>query len=132
MSFQGKILEFENGLIVGGEGSVRGPSEYKVGFHDTDKNSKRSETGFLNRNRIRQNQLEVKISWQGLSWDEVRALAQAGKAAKFQLTLLDPEAENGNYSTGWFYREADREYTLVRIFSSEEATWTYSVVYVEF
>lgn len=129
-----KIIQFENGLIVGNGGSVRPPSTYQVSTGDIDIDDQRSMSGYLNRNRVRGGSNTVytlTVTWDRLTWEELVLLIAAGEAAKFSVTFLDPKSKNG-YTTKSMYRDANMTYELTKIFSDEEAYWKTSMAFVEY
>lgn len=122
-------------LKVGGISSdVRAPSTYKVGTGDIDLGSKRSMSGYMNRNRIRGGNNAVytlTLSWQKLTWKELETLIRYTSPQQFVVKFLDPSARN-SYTEKTMYRDANMEYELVNIFSDEEAYWTCTMSLVEF
>lgn len=132
--YNNNILQFENGLVVGNGGQVRPPSNYKVTTGDIDLDSKRSTSGYLNRNRVRGGSntvYTVNAKWDRLSWDELVLLIAAGEAQQFSLTFLDPKAVNG-LTTKQMYRDSNMTYELIKIYSDEEAYWTADMTFIEF
>lgn len=128
------IIEFEDGLVVGNNGSVRPPSTYQVSTGDIDVDDQRSMSGYLNRNRVRGGSNTVytlTVTWDRLTWEELVALIASGEAAKFDVTFLDPKSNNG-YTTRTMYRDANMTYELIKIFSDEEAYWKTSMSFVEY
>ena len=132
-SFSNKVIEFENGLVVGSNGAVRAPSTYKVNTGDLDLESKRSTSGYLNRNRVRGGKntaYTLEVSWNKLTWSELVSLIEAGNNAKFTLTFLDPASKNG-YVIKTMMRDANMSYEMISI-DDEEAYWTTSMAFVEY
>lgn len=134
MAFNGAIMQFQNGLIVGNGGQVRPPSSYVVRTGDIDVESQRSMSGYLNRNRVRGGSNTVytlECMWQKLTWDELSKLIAAGEAARFNVTFLDPKSPSGT-TTRAMYRDANMSYELVKIYSDEEAYWTATMTFIEY
>ena len=132
--YNGKVLEFENGLVVKHGGAVRAPSTYKVSTGDIDLDDKRSMSGYLNRNRTRGGSTTVytiTVSWDRLTWDELALLIAAGESAKFTIEFLDPKSKGG-FTTKTVYRDANMEYELINIFENDEAYWTTTMSFVEY
>lgn len=134
MAFNGRVLKFGNGLIVGRGDGVIPPSTYKVSTSDIDLDSKRSTSGYLTRNRIRGGNTAaytVDVTWDRISWDELQLLIEAGEDESFNLEFLDPKSKGG-YTIKTMYRDANMEYTMINIDSESEAFWTTSMSFVEF
>lgn len=134
MAFTGTVLSFENGTVVGRGGTVVPPSTFKVGTHDVDLDSSRSQSGYATRNRVRGGASaarEVNVSWDRISWQQLVVLIAAGNDAKFTLSFIDPASVGGMY-TGSFYRDADMTYEMKNIVSESEAYWTTNMTFVEF
>lgn len=127
--FTGNVLQFENGTICKNGGAVPAPSVYKVLTHDIDVNAKRSESGYMNRNRVRANNYELQCSWERLSWSQLTTLIAAGDAESFNITFLD--ARSQGTVTKKFYRDANMEYSMINILGNSEAYWTCSMNFVE-
>jgi hypothetical protein len=127
--YTGNVLEFENGTVCKNGGTVPAPSTYKVLTHDIDVNAKRSESGYMNRNRVRANNYEIQCSWERLTWAQLIALIAAGDAESFTLTFLDARSQGTVTKT--FYRDANMEYTMINIWGADEAYWTCSMNFVE-
>lgn len=127
--YTGNVLAFENGTVCKHGGAVPAPSTYKVMTHDIDVNSKRSESGYMNRNRVRANNYEIQCSWERLSWEQLVTLIAAGDAESFNITFLD--ARSKGTVTKKFYRDANMEYTMINILDDDKAYWTCSMSFVE-
>ena len=134
MSYNGIVIKFGNGLVVGNGGEVIPPSTYKVSTGDVDLDSKRSTSGYLTRNRIRGGKTTaytVEVSWDRISWDELVKLIAAGEDASFKLQFLDPKSKGG-FATKTMYRDANMEYTMINIDGEDNAFWTTTMTFVEF
>lgn len=134
MSYNGTVIKFGNGLVVGKGGEVIPPSTYKVSTDDVDLDSKRSTSGYLNRNRIRggsNTAYTVEVSWDRISWDELVKLIAAGEGESLQIQFLDPKS-NGGFATKTMYRNAHMEYTMINIDGEDDAFWTTTMTFVEF
>jgi hypothetical protein len=132
MAYNGIVIKFGNGLIVGNGGDVTPPSAYKVSTEDLDLNSKRSTSGYLTRNRIRGGDTTaytVEVSWDRISWDELVKLIAAGEDASIQLQFLDPKSKGG-FATKTMYRNASMEYTMLNIDGEGEAFWATTMTFV--
>lgn len=134
--YTGAIITFTDSnpnLVVGRNGQVPPPSEYKVQTSDIDNNSSRNQAGYMTRNRVRGGNTTaytVTATWKRLSWSQLQALIAAGEAPSFHLTILDPKSVQGTHS-GEFYRNANMEYTLSKIYEDDEAFWSCTMSFVE-
>ena len=134
MAFNKTVMKFENGLVVGRNGTVIPPSTYKVSTGDIDLGSKRSTAGVLSRNRVRggvTTVYTVEVSWDRLTWEQLQALIFAGDAESFTLEFIDPRTVGG-YTTKTMMRDANMEYTMINIDGESEAFWSTSMAFVEF
>lgn len=127
--YTGNVLVFENGTVCKNGGAVPAPSVYKVLTHDIDVNAKRSESGYMNRNRVRANNYEIQCTWERLTWEQLTTLIAAGEASSFNITFID--ARSRGLVTKNFYRDANMEYTMIQILGSQEAYWSCSMSFVE-
>lgn len=125
MAYNGSIITFQNGVVVGNGGQVPPPTKYSTGLEDIDVDTKRTASGVMIRNRVRQNIYVVHASWDRLSWEQAQTLLTAGDASEFNITVLDPRDVSG-HKTIKVYRAGSIEVSLNNICSEEEAYWSIS------
>jgi len=66
------------------------PVEYSVELYDIDsENTKRTETGVLQRDRVRQGVYKMQVKWL-IKKSQLRIITDALKPAKFKVTFFDP------------------------------------------
>ena len=74
------LFKFDNGLTVGGKGNFVAPSTFVIGMEDIDLESKRSMSGYLNRNRVRGGSkapYTMEVGWDRLSEKDLNKLILA-------------------------------------------------------
>lgn len=125
MAYNGNIILFENGVVVGNGGQVPPPTKYSTGFEDVDVDTKRTASGVMIRNRVRPNIYVVHASWDKLTWEQAQTLLTAGDASEFNVTVVDPRTVGG-HTTKKVYRSGSIEVSLNNIYSEEEAYWSIS------
>lgn len=130
-------LTFQNGQKTGKSSSavyIPNPSSYDVQMSDMDLNSKRSYSGYLNRNRVRQNVYSVSCTWDWLNEKQLYALLSACQASSFTLTFRDPLnliSSNGGYTTKTVYADANKNVKLVSTKDDTEDYWQISLKFIE-
>lgn len=128
----------DSGLRVGGTPQVSnwipGCSGYSVQMSDMDLDDDRSSSGFLNRNRIRQNVYSVTCSWDRLSDVQLQMLLAACQAESFSLTFRNPlSATTERYLTkSEMYADANKEATLIATEDDSHDWWSFSITFVEY
>lgn len=119
------LFKFDNGLTVGGRGNFTAPSTFSIGMEDIDLESKRSMSGYLNRNRVRGGSkapYTMEVSWDKLSESDLNRLILAADNPSVNVQLVDPRVPGG-YSTKKMYRQASMKYELSYIDSDGVYWW---------
>ena len=119
------LFKFDNGLTVGDEGNFVAPSTFAIGMEDIDLESKRSMSGYLNRNRVRGGSkapYTMAVGWDRLSETDFNKPILAADNPSVTIQLMDPRVPNG-YSTKKMYRQASMNYELSYIDSDGVYWW---------
>ena len=122
------------GMPSDGANYIPNPSGYSVQMSDMDLDDDRSSSGFLNRNRIRQNVYSVTCSWDRLSDVQLQRLLSACQAESFSLTFRNPlSATTERYLTkSEMYADANKEATLIATEDDSHDWWSFSTTFVEY
>ena len=128
----------DTGLKVGGKklqsNWICGPSAYSVQMSDIDLDDDRSSSGFLNRNRIRQNVYSVTCSFDRLSDVDLENLLSSCQAEAFSLTFRNPlsTSQADRYITkSEMYADANKEAVLLGT-DDDHDYWSLSITFVEY
>lgn len=134
MKYMDALVTFENGTIIGNNGDIRPPSAYKVATNDIDLDSKRATSGYLHRNRIQGGNTGTQfytltLTWERITWEELRTLYTASDSESFEVTFLDPKTKTGSVKQR-MYRDANTESTLINISNDKKAFWSVTVTFI--
>ena len=118
---------------VPGNNYIPNPSSYRVGMSDEDLDDKRSLSGKLNRNRIRQNVYHVYCTWDLLNEIQLYRLLSACQADMFKLRFRDPLNMSDRFTTkNEMYADANKEAEYVFREDDTRDYWSISLVFVEY
>lgn len=138
------LLTFtDTGVFTGGDISrkdyIPNPSQYSIGQNDIDLNSKRSTSGYLQRNMVRANALTVSCTWDRLSEHQLDLLMISWSGAKFSLKFrfndIDPNTRKvtSRFITSQsMYVEGSRTFELVSTESDTQDYWSVSITFIEY
>lgn len=71
------------------------PATFEVSYKDIDgQNTTRSESGFLQRDRVRSNVHTLALSWKALEGADAKTVLTAVSPAKFTISFPDPKTGN--------------------------------------
>lgn len=100
-----------NMLVVGGV-ILPNPSSYSRDDSDIDSsNSKRSESGILNREVVRAGVKTITASWDNLRLSQLRSMLQAVSGVSLEVTFFDITA-TGTTSTATMYVSGAKTYDI--------------------
>lgn len=78
-----------------------GPSKYSVNLSDMDgENSNRSETGYMNRDRVRAGIYKLQLGWTNLTMEQVDSLLAAVSAETFEVGFYFGGAKSAEMYAG--------------------------------
>ena len=121
-------------LLKIGSANLPNPSSYKVSRSDMDgPNTKRTEAGVLNRERVRAGVYKIQVSWGALTMTELTAVTTALTPAEFTVTFFDPTTATAGKTAKMY--AGDRSAELVRVIDENktaESRWSLSVSLTEF
>lgn len=90
------------------------PSKYDLTYKDLDSdNAFTSETGILNRDMIRANQVNISTSWDSLTQSQLKTIMQA-ISGKESFSLAYWDYYDMEFKTGTFYAQ-DRSISGIRV-----------------
>lgn len=102
------------------------PVTYNVTQNDIDSsNTGRSETGVMNRDRVRAGVYKIELAWKNISTTELEKITNAIKDASFSVTFFYGATKTAKMYAG------DRTVNLVSL-GTDTATWDMSFSLVEF
>jgi len=106
------------------------PVEYSVSLQDLDsENTKRTETGVLQRDRIRAGVYKIQVKWR-VTKAQLKIITDALKPAKFSVTFFDPTT-NTNPTRQMYC--GDRTADLIKNSSNpDESVWDLSTSLIEY
>lgn len=110
------------------------PSEYEYIEADFDSpDSSRSETGVLNRDRIRQGVLSPRFVWKALTTTQLRKILDAVEPTWIEITIFSPLATNSSHTrTFTGYAQATRKSKIIRPQdNSQETLWSFECSFIE-
>lgn len=133
----------DKGIYTGGDRTrknyIPNPSSYSVTESDIDLNSKRSTSGYLNRNRVRKDVYSVECVWDKLSRNQVNLLRYASSPKdyrfKFRWDLLNENtgAVIDKYTTcEHMYTDANRTFEQTSTESDGVDYWTATLTFIEY
>ncbi|MDD3021455.1 MAG: hypothetical protein PHX61_10850 [Alphaproteobacteria bacterium] len=103
------------------------PTDYKVTQSDLDSaDSGRSETGIMNRNRVRQGVAKIEASWKNLTAEEVSLICNAAQPSKIAVQYFFGGTHTASMYVG------DRSCDLVSLESNGASYWNLSMNVVEY
>ena len=110
------------------------PSTYEYVEADFDSpDSTRSETGILNRTRIRQGVLSPKFTWKGLTTEQLNTILNAVKPVWIEVEIFSPLATSDNHLekfTG--YAQATRKSTIIIPRENvSETVWSFECSFIQ-
>lgn len=110
------------------------PSDYKYVEADFDSpDSARSETGILNRDRIRRGVLSPKFKWNALTTTELNKILKAIEPVWVQVTIFSPKATTVDHRVTFTgYAQATREASIVLPrYNSQETLWSFECSFIQ-
>jgi len=117
-------------LKIGGI-SMPTPAQYSVSLQDIDsENTRRTESGKLVRDRVRQGVYKIEVTWQ-VEHSKIKTITDALKPAKFSVTFFDPTTNS--YPTRSMYcgdRSGGLKYYNAK--SPDESLWELSTSLIEY
>lgn len=119
-------------LISIGGVDLPSPTEYNVSLQDIDsENTKRTETGVLQRDRVRAGVYKIEVAWK-ITKAQLKIITDALAPAKFSVTFFDPTTSST--STKDMYC-GDRAGKMMNAFNpavSGENMWEFSTSLIEY
>lgn len=110
------------------------PSSYDYVEADFDSpDSTRSETGVLNRDRIRRGVLSPKFKWQGITTEQLNTILTAIEPTWITVTIFSPKSASADrLVTFTGYAQATRTSSVVLPrFNSQETLWSFECSFIE-
>ncbi len=107
------------------------PVEYSVSLQDIDsENTRRTETGMLQRDRVRQGVYKIQVKWR-VKKSQLKTITDALKPAKFRVTFFDPTTSTS--PTRYMYC-GDRNADLIHYKegSPNDSWWEISTSLIEY
>jgi len=107
------------------------PVEYSVSLQDIDsENTRRTETGMLQRDRVRAGVYKIQIKWR-VTKTQLKTITDALKPAKFSVTFFDPTTSTT--PTRYMYC-GDRDADLVHYKATvpDDSLWELSTSLIEY
>lgn len=107
------------------------PSQYSVSLQDIDsENTQRTETGVLQRDRVRGGVYKITVAWQ-VEHSVLRTITNAISSAKFSVTFFDPTT--GSYPTRSMYcGDRDGKLILYKADNPSDSLWELSTSLIEY
>ena len=123
-------------LKIDGE-KIPTPSGYTYVEADFDSSdTTRSETGVLNRDRIRAGVLSPKFTWQAITTESLSKILKAVEPEKIVVSIFDPKLRNSDtpfMHTFMGYAQATRETSVIRPCDDPlETWWSLSITFIEY
>lgn len=117
-------------LIKVGTTDLPEPNEYAVTVQDLDsENTKRTETGLLNRDRVRAGVYKIQAAWI-VTTTQLKTITDAIQDAKFSVTFYDPTSST-NVTKDMYC--GDRSGSLkLRKTNSADNLWEFSTSLIEY
>lgn len=118
-------------LIRIGGVDLPAPVEYSVSLQDIDsENTRRTETGVLQRDRVRGGVYKITVAWQ-VKHSVLKTITDAISPAKFSVTFFDPTT--GSYPTRSMYcGDRDGKLILYKASNPSESLWELSTSLIEY
>lgn len=110
------------------------PSSYEYIEADFDSpDSTRSETGVLNRDRIRRGVLSPKFKWNAITTKQLRKILDAVEPTWIEVTIFSPKATNSSHTeTFTGYAQATRTSSVILPrYNSQETLWSFECSFIE-
>lgn len=111
------------------------PSKYDYTEADFDSpDSKRSETGVLNRKRVRRGVRTIKCKWNAITTEQLNIILAAVEPVKLSIMFFDPKSkaeDKMEYFTG--YAQATRTATIILPrYNSSQTLWSFECTFIEY
>lgn len=110
------------------------PSGYDYIEADFDSpDSTRSETGVLNRDRIRRGVLSPKFKWNALTTEQLNTILTAIEPTWIEVSVFSPKATSGNHMVTFTgYAQATRTSSVILPrYDSQETLWSFECSFIQ-
>lgn len=122
-------------ICIGSDKVLPTPSEYIYTEADFDSpDSKRSETGVLNRRRIRRGVRTIKCKWKAITTEQLNYILVAIEPAIIPVYYFDPKSTaEDKMSIFNGYAQATRNATIVLPrYNSSQTLWSFECTFIEY
>lgn len=109
-------------------------TKYELPMNDLDgPNTKRTEAGYLTRDRIRANIYKIDVAWVNITNDEIALISEAVSPASFNVELYDPSNKGSTvYVTKKMFSSAEKRKVLKFFKNETESYWDFAFSLTEF
>ena len=118
-----------------GQVELQTPSKYDYTEADFDSpDSKRSETGYLNRTRIRRGVHTIKCTWKAITTEQLNLILAAVEPKVLNIYFFDPKStEEDKISSFSGYAQATRTATIILPrYDSAQTLWSFECSFIEY